>query len=470
MNAAATSKPPVAPASHEGVRHQDRESKEQGGGDFKDVFANAMSEKSLSNARKAIPRTEHCTGRGKITLAGRIGGGNQPVDDTADAADTRAPGLDGTPTKRTDAEDAARLGLICFPVPVIVLATTPVVTPAGPELRAVETDTAPVENAIPPPTPLTEQADAKPLIPVLGKTQTGSAENSVAEEKITTALDVKNLPPPVSTPASPPAKHSKRSMIPEVSSFDGLGVSSALLTGDDDSKDAGTDGAKTLPTMKTIGKLIEKSASAMQGLSVSPTVGLEKNVSGHERGSSDSRSAIENANGELTASAMSPLSHNIEIPETRVHETSKTLAVRLLDTISKEVTVVRQMQAERLTVVLRPDSETQLMLHLNVRNGKIEAMAQFEHGDFQLLNAHWSELQHSLEQQGVRLQPLQDPDAHFHMGHGANGNSRQPDHESQSQPGEHMEITKKTPAVSNGSERPAAGRYPTNKRLLESWA
>jgi hypothetical protein len=61
-----------------------------------------------------------------------------------------------------------------------------------------------------------------------------------------------------------------------------------------------------------------------------------------------------------------------------------------------------------MAVVLRPDANTELFLHLSRRDGQIEASVRCERGDFHQLNALWSQLQDALAQQKVRLNPLQE--------------------------------------------------------------
>ncbi len=89
---------------------------------------------------------------------------------------------------------------------------------------------------------------------------------------------------------------------------------------------------------------------------------------------------------------------------------------RISSLVSRETTLFRQHGAESMAVVLRPDANTELLVHLTRHNGQIEASVRCERGDFQQLNALWSQLQESLGQQKVRLGPLEEatPDtSHF---------------------------------------------------------
>jgi hypothetical protein len=74
-----------------------------------------------------------------------------------------------------------------------------------------------------------------------------------------------------------------------------------------------------------------------------------------------------------------------------------------------EAALIKQHSSDSMAVVLRPDAETELFVHLTQRNGQIEATVRCERGDLQHLGALWGQLQESLAQQKVRLAPLQEP-------------------------------------------------------------
>ena len=67
---------------------------------------------------------------------------------------------------------------------------------------------------------------------------------------------------------------------------------------------------------------------------------------------------------------------------------------------------LRRMDASSLSLVLTPDSNTQLALHVEMQQGRFEVRAVLERGDFAALGAEWSQLQNRLAEQGVRLSPL----------------------------------------------------------------
>ncbi|MBI1176075.1 hypothetical protein GC207_01400 [bacterium] len=83
-------------------------------------------------------------------------------------------------------------------------------------------------------------------------------------------------------------------------------------------------------------------------------------------------------------------------------------AEQLLQNITREVVQFKHFNAESMAVVLKPDANTEIFLHMVSRNGQIEIQARFDRGDFNSLNGQWAQLQHTLSQQGVRLSGLQD--------------------------------------------------------------
>lgn len=83
-------------------------------------------------------------------------------------------------------------------------------------------------------------------------------------------------------------------------------------------------------------------------------------------------------------------------------------AEQLLLNLTREVAQFKRYNAESMAVVLRPDANTEIFLHLATRNGQVDVQARFERGDFSSLNGQWSQLQQTMAQQGVRLSSLQD--------------------------------------------------------------
>ena len=75
--------------------------------------------------------------------------------------------------------------------------------------------------------------------------------------------------------------------------------------------------------------------------------------------------------------------------------------------VTRHVAELKQLNLDSLAVVLRPDPNTELFLHLKRHNGGVDIQARFERGDFQQLNAQWGELQSSLAAQGIRVSALE---------------------------------------------------------------
>ena len=80
---------------------------------------------------------------------------------------------------------------------------------------------------------------------------------------------------------------------------------------------------------------------------------------------------------------------------------------RLERSITREVVTVRQLNVDSMTVVLRPDPRSEIVLSLRQHNGQVEASARCGPATFQALNRDWSGLQEALAQMNVRLLPLE---------------------------------------------------------------
>jgi hypothetical protein len=82
---------------------------------------------------------------------------------------------------------------------------------------------------------------------------------------------------------------------------------------------------------------------------------------------------------------------------------------RLLQMIQTEAQLISRTKAERLSVRLRPDAETEIFLRLSVQGGCVEVHARCDRGNLEALNAQWGQLQEALSVCGVRLAPLNSP-------------------------------------------------------------
>ena len=81
---------------------------------------------------------------------------------------------------------------------------------------------------------------------------------------------------------------------------------------------------------------------------------------------------------------------------------------RISSLVLREAGLVKKHGSDSMAVVLRPDAETELFVHLTRRDGQVEATVRCERGDTQHLGALWPQLQEALAQQKVRLAPLEE--------------------------------------------------------------
>jgi hypothetical protein len=80
---------------------------------------------------------------------------------------------------------------------------------------------------------------------------------------------------------------------------------------------------------------------------------------------------------------------------------------RVLAEVSESAVSFKRIGAESVDVNLQPDRGTEISLHLTMSNGQVEMSARLERGNFDSLNIHWSDLQESLGQQGIRVGQLE---------------------------------------------------------------
>jgi hypothetical protein len=97
---------------------------------------------------------------------------------------------------------------------------------------------------------------------------------------------------------------------------------------------------------------------------------------------------------------------------------------RISGLVMREVALVRQHSSDSMAVVLRPDAETELLVHFTRRDGQIEAFVRCERGDAHQLGALWPQLQETLAHQKVRLAPLQDAASNHASFNHASGSGR----------------------------------------------
>jgi hypothetical protein len=84
---------------------------------------------------------------------------------------------------------------------------------------------------------------------------------------------------------------------------------------------------------------------------------------------------------------------------------------RLLALMTHEIRWLRRSGARELDMILTPDQETRIAMHVVWSRGRFEAQARCHEGDYALINARWHELQYLLDGQGLSLGPLIPPPA-----------------------------------------------------------
>jgi hypothetical protein len=104
-----------------------------------------------------------------------------------------------------------------------------------------------------------------------------------------------------------------------------------------------------------------------------------------------------------------------------------TCADRLYQSMLPEVAMVKALRPDSLSVVLKPDRETEIFVRVTVEDGKMQAYARCDRGDIEGLTAEWGLLQKSLATQGVNLGSLNSGLADSASNFSSNGGHRQPE-------------------------------------------
>ena len=116
--------------------------------------------------------------------------------------------------------------------------------------------------------------------------------------------------------------------------------------------------------------------------------------------------AVPGASGQTATSA--PATGSVEGSAGSNTANAVRTAEQVLQNLTREVAQFKRFNSESMAVVLKPDANTEIFLHMVTTNGRVEIQARFERGDFTALNGHWAQLQQTLSQQGVRLSSLQE--------------------------------------------------------------
>lgn len=185
----------------------------------------------------------------------------------------------------------------------------------------------------------------------------------------------------------------------------------------------------------------------------------------------------------LTSPVNTPLESTSPVTDSASVASAATVE-RLEQLVTREVTVLRKLRAESLTVVLRPDHQTEMVLQLHRHpDGPLEATLRCDSDVSRRFQGHWAQLHDSLAQMNVRLQPLQEnlplPPVPAEAGASTSpfGHDTPAGREDRTQRGDHYDLADETerPASrpATDANHPAAGDRRTRRmpaRGWESWA
>jgi hypothetical protein len=94
------------------------------------------------------------------------------------------------------------------------------------------------------------------------------------------------------------------------------------------------------------------------------------------------------------------------LPQTETSSAPPTPGQAVGRAVENAAVGLQHANATSLAVVLKPDANTEISLHLKLQHGHFEAFAVLERGDFRSLHSEWAQLQGRLADQGIRLAPL----------------------------------------------------------------
>jgi len=99
--------------------------------------------------------------------------------------------------------------------------------------------------------------------------------------------------------------------------------------------------------------------------------------------------------------------HADSIAPSELTPTRTTSVDSVVETLHNHVKLLRYSGVDRMEVIFRPDQDTQLFIQVAKVNGEIQIQARWERGDLNHVAAQWSQVQQSLANQGIRVEPLQ---------------------------------------------------------------
>jgi hypothetical protein len=148
---------------------------------------------------------------------------------------------------------------------------------------------------------------------------------------------------------------------------------------------------------------------------------------------------------------------------------------RLFHLVETQAQLARENKMERVSVVLRPDEQTEIVLRLRVQDGQVQAHARCERGDFANLNSGWTDLQRSLLECGVKLDALSSGGVEMTGDHTSRGSDSFGSASSFAQQRQSQHAAETFGRETAGAPRPgSASSAPrpaqASERLLEKWA
>ncbi|HUI06964.1 MAG TPA: hypothetical protein VL486_08140 [Verrucomicrobiae bacterium] len=310
-------------------------------------------------------------------------------------------------TRADDGKDATANPTI--PVPPV-----PLVELDAPQPSSGEVAPAPVvqQPQVPPP------ADAKSaavLVAVPGK---GAVPGTVAVAECVAATDTVAVPECVVVPdtsASVAAAVAADDNAAATDSDPDASTDADSIVSTVSAKDAGMQSANVPVPMKTTAKTERNADSAEQNLPRGQIVpdGVSRRAETPAEKSAPDAPVPRSSRTSDTAETPSPA-----IPVMRAVAAQPTVELsyasaahtpavdRLAQAITEQVLSFKRIGTNSLDVSMQPDRNTELSLHITMYNGQVEVMARLERGQFDTLQVHWSELQQTLAQQGVRVGQL----------------------------------------------------------------
>jgi hypothetical protein len=229
---------------------------------------------------------------------------------------------------------------------------------------------------------------------------------------------------------------------------------------------AGMSAAPYANTMQSTHEMNGNSCQTEQNLPVMAAVAVSAQSQSVERDRKVRFSSVDqiSTNPTTAAEAAAALASHAAGRELPVHldghvaRTDSPASLR--QAIGETIVGLKHMDAQSLSVILRPGGDTQLSLHLKMHQGHYEALAILERGDVTALGAEWSQLQSRLAQHGIRLAPLISASGHSTGFGGGQSSSMKQGRQEASLQEVPVPVMAKSNARKSGAStvRPASGR------------